>query len=287
MSQDRKEFWNRRTYCLITGASQGIGRQISIEFAQKVAPGSTFLLVARNIDNLNETKRLMEEVSNDINIFVHSFNFYEPVGIELHKLIYQSLDMFSKNVDDFDLSMIVHNAGSIGDITELTHDFKNIEKLNSYFMLNLFSVCVLNAEFLKIFDAELRPPNPVDLQPNCEICIVNITSLCAIKPFASMGYYCVGKASREMFFSVMAEENKKYLILSYSPGPVKTDMIEEIVNNVRDEEVRKMFVNMKNDNAILTPEASVKKLVKVLAARDFKSGSRVDFYDFFDADCDA
>lgn len=279
MSQDRKEFWNRKTYCLITGASQGIGRQISIEFAQKVGPGSTFLLLARNIDNLNETKRLMEEVSNDINVFVHSFNFYEPVNIELHKIIYQSLDMFSKNVDDFDLSIIVHNAGSLGDITESTYDIKNIEKLNSYFMLNFFSVCVLNAEFLKIFDADKRPPNPIDLQPYCEICIVNITSLCAVKPFASMGYYCVGKASREMFFSVMAEENKKYSILSYSPGPVKTDMIDEILNNVGDEEVKKMFVNMKKDNAILTAEESVKKLVKILGERNFKSGSRVDFYD--------
>lgn len=279
MSQARTEFWNRKTYCLITGASQGIGRQIAVTFAQKVAPGSTFLLLARNIDNLNETKKLMEEVSNDINIFVHSFNFYEPIGIELHKIIYQSLDMFQKNTDEFELSIIVHNAGSLGDCSESTYDMRNIEKLNSYFMLNFFSVCILNAEFLKIFDAEKRPPNALEIVPTCDICIVNVTSLCAIKPFASMGYYCVGKASREMFFKVMAEENKKYLVLNYSPGPVLTNMTDDIINNINNDEMRSMFINMKKESTILTTEESVKKLVKVLDDRNFESGSRIDFYD--------
>lgn len=279
MSPDKTKFWNRRTYCLITGASQGIGRQIAIEFAQNVAPGSTFLLLARNIDNLNETKKLMEEVGNEINISVHSFNFYEPIGIELHKIIYQSLDMFQKNTDEFDLSLIIHNAGSLGDLSESTYDMKNIEKLNSYFMLNFFSVCILNAEFLKIFDAEKRPPNPLEIVPTCDICIVNITSLCATKPFASMGYYCVGKASREMFFKVMAEENKKYLILNYSPGPVLTSMTDDIINNINNAEMRDMFINMKKESTILTTEQSVKKLVKILEDRNFESGARIDFYD--------
>lgn len=279
MSQDKTEFWNRKTYCLITGASQGIGRQIAVEFASKVGPDSIFLLLARNIENLNETKKLMEEVGNDINIFVHSFNFYEPIGIELHKIIYQSLDMFQKNTDHFDLSIIVHNAGSLGDLSESTFDMRNIEKLTSYFMLNFISVCILNAEFLKIFDADKRTPNPMEIAPTCDICIVNITSLCAIKPFASMGYYCVGKASREMFFKVMAEENKKYLILNYSPGPVLTNMTDDIINNINNEEMRTMFTDMKQDSTMLTTEESVKKLVKVLNNRSFESGSRIDFYE--------
>ena len=274
-----KEIWNRKTYCLITGASQGIGREISIQFAKKVADGSTFLLLARNLNNLNETKKMMNEVNDKINVFVHSFNFYEPISFELHTIINQSLDAFKKDVEDFDLAMIVHNAGSLGDVSEFTYDMKNIEKLTSYFMLNLFSVCILNAEFVKTFDADKRQPDLRLLNKGCDICVVNITSLCAIKPFASMGYYCVGKASREMFFSVMAEENKNYLVLNYSPGPVLTDMTDEIISNIRNEEVREMFTKMKKDSTILSAEESIGKLVKILQHRNFKSGDRIDFYE--------
>lgn len=279
MEEESKPFWNRKTYCLITGASQGIGRQIAVQFAKVVAEGSTFLLLARNLNNLNDTKKMMEEVNDKINVFVHSFNFYEPISIELHAIINQSMDMFKKDVEDFDLAMIVHNAGSLGDVSEFTYDMKNIEKLTSYFMLNLFSVCILNAEFAKTFDADKRQPDLIPLNKSGEICVINITSLCAIKPFASMGYYCVGKASREMFFSVMAEENKNYLVLNYSPGPVMTDMTDEIIANIRNEEVKEMFVNMKKDSTILSAEESVNKLVKILDSRKFKSGDRIDFYD--------
>jgi len=45
-----------------------------------------------------------------------------------------------------------------------------------------------------------------------------MTSLLGIEPYKSVGYYCVGKASREMFFRVLALENPTLNILSYSPG---------------------------------------------------------------------
>lgn len=71
--------------------------------------------------------------------------------------------------------------------------------------LNLYSVTALTSEFLKVFNSGQR-------------CVLNITSLCAIKPFKSMGYYCVGKAAREMYFKVLTDENPSLDILNYSPG---------------------------------------------------------------------
>lgn len=279
---DVKPFWNRITYCVITGASQGIGREIGIQFAKNVAEGSLFLLLARNIENLKETKRLMESVNNKVNIFVYSYDFYKPIGTELDRILKQSMDMFQKSPEDFELSLMVHNAGSLGDLTELTYDMKNTEKLTSYFMLNFFSVCVLNAEFLKFFDPYKREQDLPLGKSYGEICIVNITSLCAIKPFGSMGYYCTGKSCREMFFAVMAEENKNYLILNYSPGPVLTDMTEVITSSINNEEIKQLFLNMKEDCTILSPAETVSKLVKVLSCRNFKSGSRIDYYDVKD-----
>lgn len=73
--------------------------------------------------------------------------------------------------------------------------------------LNLYSVTCLTSVFLSKFNSDTS-----------EKCIVNITSLLGIEPYKSLGYYCVGKASREMYFRVLALENPTLNILSYSPG---------------------------------------------------------------------
>lgn len=73
--------------------------------------------------------------------------------------------------------------------------------------LNLFSVTCLTSVFLSKFNSD-----------TAERCIVNITSLLGVEPYKSVGYYCVGKASREMYFRVLALENPTLNILSYSPG---------------------------------------------------------------------
>lgn len=73
--------------------------------------------------------------------------------------------------------------------------------------LNLYSVTCLTSVFLSKFNSD-----------EAERCIVNITSLFGIEPCKSVGYYCVGKASREMYFRVLALENPNLNILSYAPG---------------------------------------------------------------------
>lgn len=76
--------------------------------------------------------------------------------------------------------------------------------------LNLYSVTCLTSVFLSKFNSDAA-----------ERCIVNMTSLLGIQPCKSVGYYCVGKASREMYFRVLAMENPTLSVLSYSPGKKK------------------------------------------------------------------
>lgn len=78
--------------------------------------------------------------------------------------------------------------------------------------VNLFSVTALTASFLKLFTQGER-------------CIVNMTSLYAIQPGKGLVHYCVGKASREMYFRVLAAENSELNILSYSPGKLNSSKI--------------------------------------------------------------
>lgn len=58
--------------------------------------------------------------------------------------------------------------------------------------------------------------------------MINLTSLLAVQAFPSFSQYSVGKAAREAYFRSLALENKDVKVLSYSPGPVDTDMRGEI-----------------------------------------------------------
>lgn len=70
---------------------------------------------------------------------------------------------------------------------------------------NLYSVALLTAAFLNAFKKEERA-------------LLNITSLAGVQAFSGMALYCIGKASREMYFRTLLAENPSLTILSYSPG---------------------------------------------------------------------
>lgn len=61
--EQKKPFWGQRTFAVITGASQGIGRSIAIEFSRLLGPESTILLLARSLPNLENTKKQILEVN--------------------------------------------------------------------------------------------------------------------------------------------------------------------------------------------------------------------------------
>lgn len=54
-----------KLFILITGASQGIGRQFAIKFSEIADRGSHFLLLARNETGLQET---VSKMSNLVNV---------------------------------------------------------------------------------------------------------------------------------------------------------------------------------------------------------------------------
>lgn len=87
-----------------------------------------------------------------------------------------------------------------------------------YMSLNLYSVIMLTSAFLNLFKKEER-------------CILNITSLAGIQPMKGLAMYCIGKASREMYFKVLAEENPSLNILNYAPGIILSVFFFWILSN--------------------------------------------------------
>nr|BAH56566.1 sepiapterin reductase [Bombyx mori]BAH56567.1 sepiapterin reductase [Bombyx mori] len=249
------------TYCVLSGASQGIGRAIAVEVAKLLGPKSVILLLARNKDQLAITAALCE--SDNVSVVYESIDLSKASPRQMHDVIVRSLK--GRSVSDFAASIIFHNVGSLGNLSIDTAQMENVPELREYYDLNVFNVIALNTQFLKIFD-EIED----------RLVIVNITSLCAIKPMSGMAYYCSGKAAREMYFKVLAEEKKHVRVLNYSPGPVETAMIDYVLAEAVNENLREVFTSFKNQGTLLKPEVTAQKCVRVLQAGKFSPAEHVD-----------
>lgn len=182
---------------------------------------------------------------------------------------------------------LVHNAGSLGDLG-FTHEWSSPEALAAYWEFNLTSVCWLNKRFLDAFGAsraELLAPDASakDAAPRTKSVIVNITSLCGIKPFATYGVYCTGKAAREMHHGVIAAEQAPaglVSVLSYSPGPMDTGMQEAFRESpLVHPDLAQAYVKMKAEGTLVDPNQSANRGVRLALSGAFESGAHVDYYD--------
>lgn len=252
------------TYCVLSGASQGIGRAIAVEVSKLLGPNSLMLLLARNKEELANTATLCQ--SDTVKVTYESIDLSKATVKELNDVLVRSLN--GRKVTEFSTNIIFHNVGSLGNLSVDTARMDDVPEMREYFDLNVFNVIALNTQYLKVFEAV-----------EDRTVIVNTTSLCAIKPMSGMAYYCSGKAAREMYFRVLAEEKKHVRVLNYSPGPVETSMIDFVLAEAVNENLRDVFVSFRTQGILLTPEMTAKKCVNVLLSGKFGPGEHVDYFD--------
>lgn len=249
-------------FLLVTGASKGIGAKMAIEVSRNFRSGSVVVLLARSETGLEKTKTDILECNPDIKVVTKSIDLTKISEKDLQELAKESC----KNSEEFELMMMIHNVGTLGDVSKWARDIDDLNHLESYFSTNVFTPIILNNFFLKTF-------------ANTKKFIINITSKAATSPFKSFGFYCAGKAAREMFFRVLAEESPDILVLNYSPGPVETKMTEDAQANAISSETSAMFKALRDTSTILTTDQTTKKFLEIIADGNFKSGDHVDFYD--------
>ncbi|XP_033845683.1 sepiapterin reductase a [Periophthalmus magnuspinnatus] len=256
-----------RALCIITGASRGFGRTIAQELSHVVKPGSAFVLVARSGDDL---RTLQAELTDSeagragLRVQYVEADLGLPEGLE-------RVTTAAKEVatDLIDHVLLVNNAGSLGDISGFTKSFTDMAEVNSYLSLNVSSFLCLTAQILQAFPQ----------RPGLRRSVVNISSLCALKPFSSWVLYCSGKAARDMIFRVLAEEEPDLRVLNYAPGPLDTDMQLEARSKSGDMLLRKSCNEMFSKGQLLSCEESCGKLMKLLMENTYTSGAHIDFYD--------
>lgn len=252
------------TFCVVSGASQGIGRALAVEVSKLLGRNSVILLLARNKRELSVTADLCK--SDNIQVLYESIDLSKATNSEMTDVLNKALS--GHKVSDFATGLIFHNVGSLGNLAVETSRMENVEELRKYYDLNVFNVISLNTQFLKVFE-----------EVEDRVIIVNITSLCAIKPMSGMAYYCSGKAAREMYFRVLAEEKKHIKVLNYSPGPVETSMIDYVLDEAVNDNLKDVFTSFKNQGTLLKPEITAKKCMKVLQLAKFTPGEHVDYFD--------
>ena len=171
-----------KTFCVITGASKGFGKALALRFSESFPEGSLLLLVARSKEGLETTKQEILVKRPGCKVCCEAVDLVNQNEKQFSDLLRGVLSRNSIKADSFQQAFIVHNAGSLGDVSKKMSQQNNIHDLQQYWGLNLSSVVVLNSVFIDLFR------NVVD----CKIQVVNISSICALQPFKSWSVYCAG-----------------------------------------------------------------------------------------------
>lgn len=209
---------------LITGASSGIGRDISRELAKR---GYDLILVARNIDKLNEVKSSIQNVNVEI--------------IQMDLSIYENCKKLYTQVEKEEIDILINNAGFgvFGKFDETDLD-KEIQLINT----NIMAVHALTKLFLQ------------DMKKRDKGYILNVASIAGFMPGPLMAAYYSSKSYVVKLSESIREELKKdksnVKIGILCPGPVDTNF-----NNVAN-----VKFNAKSLTSEYVAEYTVNKILK-------------------------
>lgn len=258
---------NQRTYLLVTGASRGIGQELAQQLSGHITEeGSVVVLLGRSEPQLQNTKAAILGDRPKLLVHTYSLELATSKAPDFARILDETLT--GKACKDFERAIVIHNAGTLGDTSKHARELGDTEILEQYYHVNLFSALALNREFMRVF-AE---------QPKL---IVNLSTLAALEPFSSMTYYCTVKASREMYFRVLAleEPSDKTLVMNYAPGVIDTQMTLQVQSESHDPALAAAFRDQRESKTMLTPQQTVLKFIEILKAQKFKSGDHVDYRD--------
>lgn len=276
-------FRSSRVCIIATGASKGFGvslctvlaqnfrEQISLENSAgeqlSTVDKLMFVLIARDGTRLQQIGNQLRSIDKRIDFHCVQCDLSEHDSIRSIEDCLLSNKFFE---DKYGHYILLHNAGSTGDINHLcrTLSVEDWIQRNQYYRLNLYSVMELTGTFLRLTDKHC---------PDAVRHIINITSLLAIKPMKGLMDYSVGKAAREMYTQCLANELKedgkaRTRILNYSPGPLKTEMFEKLQ---KEGPLKETFQKM----TPLDPYESAKKMVQILKQDKFDNAAHIDFFD--------
>jgi NAD(P)-dependent dehydrogenase (short-subunit alcohol dehydrogenase family) len=222
-------------YALITGASQGLGLQLAIAFAQEGVAGVA--IVARGAELLKKARRLIQDVTPETKVLAITADLGQPQDIE--RVIATTLNEFQGRLD-----ILVNNASAIGPspmpflLDYPLEDFRNVLNTN------------LIAPFLLI-----KKVLPAMIENDGSI--INVTSDAGVTGYPGWGAYGISKFGLEGLSQTWAAElaDSKVRVNWVDPGNMNTAMHraaepEEDPNQWADpKEVTDIFIYLASDES--------------------------------------
>lgn len=185
---------------IVTGASQGIGRAISLALAKE---GCHLALISRSKMNLEETANLCRKESKKISVFPFDLSKTAEIG--------ELIDLVEKEIGGIDI--LVNNAGigAKGKTGEV-----DLEKWDKILDVNLKSLIHLTHHALK------------RIEKNDWGAIINIASIAGKLAYGGSAGYCASKHGVLGFTGSLFEDvrEKNIKVCAICPGYVDTPMIQ-------------------------------------------------------------
>lgn len=199
---------------LVTGASRGIGRGISVELA-RIGYSVAINFASQEAAAL-ESKNLCERVSP-----AASNARFEVIQADVSKAGDRAR-LVKTVVEQFGwIDLLVNNAG-VGPDARVDILEAGEESFDSLMAVNAKGPYFLTQAVANFWTPRLRDSEDARAKPK----IVNISSVSAYAPSVNRGDYCMSKAALSMMTQLYASRLAEYGINVYEirPGIVKTDM---------------------------------------------------------------
>lgn len=165
----------------VTGAGRGFGSALCMALVENLLPGSALLLLGRKLEDLRKTRDSTLAVSRQIE--VHMYDSYDCQSLDSQsgvKLTAFLLDLRGTlQLRKISSMLLIHNAGTVGS-PDTPSSLLSYSTVSTYMDVNFSAMISTNNMFLDVFS-------------NFCTAIVQITSLCAVKPFKSLSLYCAGR----------------------------------------------------------------------------------------------
>lgn len=242
----------QKTY-LVTGASRGIGLELSLALATS---GANVILLARNTPLLEKSREMVQSISASSSIIICDLADNNSIDNAIMAL----------NKDFQKIDGIVHNAGMIAPIMPMSKAPSDAWAEN--IQVNLIGVQRLTQGVYSLMQAS----------NHCRV--TTISSGASLRPLESWSSYCVAKAGQDMWARCLAEEGKRDGItaISIAPGIVNTDMQKEIRSADSDDfPSLSSFVGYYENGDLSDAKDVAKKLLPLITTHSIEqSGQRFD-----------
>lgn len=201
--KDLKDIYGKKSWSLVTGATDGIGKAFCFELAKE---GFNIILVSRTLSKLNKVSEELKSSYPDINTHCIEYDFYKKNNYKDYQ------ETFGNLYERFDISILVNNVG-----TDHHDSFEklSVEDVSQEIILNVSPQAYLTKIYFdNLKYRTFKKEDPLNnaakklIPNNLRSGIINISSFVADFPFPMKAVYAATKAF-DYYMSIGLENEVK------------------------------------------------------------------------------